>query len=576
MILSNMSSCDNADNVINIKNHLSTSKRILMYALAFCGTAMEYYNYMLFIYLMRYWSAALGSTSYHQYLNGSIIVLITSLCRPFAAHIIGMISDIMGRRTALFGCATISALSCIAMSYLPLLPTDNRVVVVAFLFICRLSQIIGAAGSLNNSPIFLMEHDEDNKGFISGFMWSGSIFGMLLAAIAETFANANTWQVFFRIGGIAWIIGFCIMFILKEGSGYKKQPTSSQHHKSFIVKNIATICIAAGISGSFYYFTTYIPILWRHELMYNHEYCQLNMASRLFQLDMVLRYCRVYILSIYILAIFMSGWLSDHNKEDEDSKLEAPVKKFSIWYLICAIMADAIAFGAPICADQDPINAMVCILLIYILAIFITAWLSEYNKKAEDSEIAAPARYHIIIRTSIFPLIAGIIAFGAVIYGYTPLNAVILWWLLMIQYVISAFSFKKSMLLNAIYMLIICVLHILSIAYHLDISVCIYGVAMLVLGGYVGPSHRLLYEMYPSEYRSRNISSCYSIGTAVFGGLCNPVCMMLNEISPAMPCLFCIVSVIMFIIGLSLNIYDTRRDREQFAESRSIQSAHSQ
>jgi MFS family permease len=505
-----MSSCDNADNVINIKDHLSTSKRILMYALAFCGTAMEYYNYMLFIYLMHYWSAALGSTSYHQYLNGSIIVLITSLCRPFAAHIIGMISDIMGRRTALFGCATISALSCIAMSYLPLLPTHNRVAVVAFLFICRLSQIIGAAGSLNNSPIFLMEHDEDSKGFISGFMWSGSIFGMLLAAIAETFANTNTWQVFFRIGGVAWIIGFFIMFILKEGSGYKKQTTSSQHHKSFMVKNIATICIAAGISGSFYYFTTYIPILWRDELMYNHEYCQLNMASRLFQLDIVLRYCRIYILSIYILSIFMSGWLSDHNKEDE------------------------------------------------------------------DGGIAAPERYHIIIRTCIFLLIAGIIAFGAVIYGYTPLNGVILWWLLIIQYVISEFSFKKSMLLSAIYMLIICVLHILSIVYHLDISVCIYGVAMLVLGGYVGPSHRLLYEMYPSEYRSRNISSCYSIGTAVFGGLCNPVCMMSNKISPAMPCLFCIVSVIMFIIGLSLNIYDTRRDREQFAESRSIQSVHSQ
>lgn len=504
-----MSSSENPNNVINIKNHLSTSKRILMYALAFCGTAMEYYNYMLFIYLMRYWSAALGSVSYNQYLNGFMIVLITSLCRPFAAHIIGMISDIMGRRTALFGCATISALSCIAMSYLPLLPIDNRVIVITFLFICRLLQVIGAAGSLNNSPIFLMEHDEDNKGFISGFMWSGSIFGMLLAAIAETFANANTWQVFFRIGGIAWIIGFCIMFILKEGSGYKKQATSSQHHKSFMIKNISTICIAAGISGSFYYFTTYIPLLWRHELMYNHKYCQLDMASRLFQLDIVLRYCRVYILSIYILAIFMSGWLSDHNKEDEYGGIVTGVK---------------------------------------------------YN----------------IISLCIFSLIVGIIAFGTGIYVITPVSTVILWWLLMIQNAISAFSFKKSMLLNATYMLIICVLHILSIVYHLDASIYIYGVAMLVLGGYVGPSHRLLYEMYPSEYRSRNISSCYSIGTAVFGGLCNPVCMMLNEINPAMPCLFCIVSVIIFIIGLSLNIYDTRRDREQFAESRNTQSVHSQ
>ena len=387
------------------------NNKIFMYTLSFVGSAIEYYNYMLFIYLMPYWSTMLGDVNQGQ-ISGFGIVLIAALFRPFAADIIGIIADSFSRKLALFIAASVSAVASIIMSCLPLmcLYVSNKVILLCIVSVCRLLNVISAASSLNNSPIFLMDQDPGKKGFISGFMWAGSVFGMFMAAVAEFYSTETSWAYFFSIGAMVWFVGFLIMFFVKEGQRKNHKIGKQDASVSKLTINsrdIATIAIAGGISGSFYYLTAYIPIV-------------VGKSNTGF---------RLHTLFVYVLSVFLSGSLSDLKKTDSQKFLGQSM-------ILCAVLL-----------------LPLCVLNTYMV-----------NK-------------HCISLTQLFSIIA--------------------------------------------------------------------------LGGFVGPSHKLLYNMHPDHCRSRSISRNYSIGTSIFGGCCGYICIMLNKIHSILPSVFCCLCLCLFIFGVT-------------------------
>lgn len=472
---------------INANISQKSTKKFLTYFLSFCGSAMEYYNYMLFIYLIPYWSSVLGQVAHSQYMNGFIIVLITSLCRPFAAHIIGTISDVVGRRVVLFVSAGMSAIASGIISLLPYIVkyvTNNHVILLFIVLICRLLQVIGAAGSLNNSPIFLMDHYPAKKGFISGLMWGGSIFGMMLAAIAESYTTHTTWPRFFQIGGITWIIGFLIMRLLSEGKDHIKSTVSNDQDPYLRLKDLAAICIAAGISGSFYYMTTYIPILFK-------TYYPLYNAGHF----------RFYTLAIYGLSCFMSGLAADTQAKSHQVREPRLHSQYTFHIQYITKLMQFIIFG----------------LILYFMYLM---------------------NIHNIIDLSFILLL-----------------------FIMIQSNLYSFILQQSMRLHAVFISILCVLSTILVLNHHNAFILIHGICMMILSGCVGPSHYLLYDMYRIA-KSKHISRGYSIGTAIFGGLCGPICLSLSKITPGLSSIFCIFSIVVYIIGITLNIYCTRHDSE--------------
>ena len=95
---------------------------------------------------------------------------------------------------------------------------------------------------------------------------------------------------------------------------------------------------------------------------------------------------------------------------------------------------------------------------------------------------------------------------------------------------------------------------IIPIAYTIiPDAIILHPLLMLSLGLFVGPSHRLLYDLFPPQHRYKSTSFYYGLGTAIFGGSAGYICMQLQRISPALPLFFILTCSILGGTGLILS-----------------------
>jgi MHS family proline/betaine transporter-like MFS transporter len=78
-------------------------------------------------------------------------------------------------------------------------------------------------------------------------------------------------------------------------------------------------------------------------------------------------------------------------------------------------------------------------------------------------------------------------------------------------------------------------------------SLPLHFINILVLGVFVGPSHAILYKLFPTEYRYRGISIAYGIGTSLIGGLTPFVCTYFSQKIPVFPAIW-----LMFVAVIGL------------------------
>ena len=308
------------------------------------GSCLEYYNYSLFIYLIPIWGKELFAPGSDQNFKGFGIICLTSLIRPIAASLIGKIGDKAGRRYALFVCAGLMSTACLAMSYLPRYDNYNFLtkynLLTLTIILCRLFQIASVSGKLNGSAIFLIEHLPNKAGLISGFMWSITVIGMLIAALVEYACsismNPNSWRLPIRIGGIVGFIGFIAIKYLSEGKEYVESKNNKNQEKFLSAKdktfaNLTIACVGSAIGGIFYYSITYIPQL--------HKGINLS--------DIALN--RVNLLLIYCLSVLLGGLLS-HKLQHKKSN--------TVWiYLVALVIVILTVSSSPLYLNSKVKNS---------------------------------------------------------------------------------------------------------------------------------------------------------------------------------------------------------------------------
>lgn len=276
---------------------------ILSIITVLAGCGLEYYAYMLFTVMAPIIAPIFngGGDSHASLASTYLVVFLAALVRPIGGLVIGYIGDKKGRNVALFWAMMIMSASSFAIT---LLPTYAQIGAWCgmFLLVCRMMQTMSAAGELNGAAIFLIETLADlrkrsTKGLASGLAWCFTVFGMFGASVASYHCNSENWRIPFFIGGFIGL--FAILLRLMPKANHGSAPAAKKPANFNFVRSVtASILVAAGISGMFYY-----------NMVFMIGYLQLHMDP------LTVRQYGMYYYLTYALVLLFAGILSDYVKK---------------------------------------------------------------------------------------------------------------------------------------------------------------------------------------------------------------------------------------------------------------------
>jgi|GEM_PF-3346978 len=374
------------------------------------GSALEYYDYMLFAFMLPVigpiFNGPGDSLSVLQ--SSSFILFMGALMRPLGGLLIGYIGDKKGRNLALFWSMMIMAASSFLIAFLPSYAQIGAWAVF-FLFLCRMAQTMSAAGELNGAAIYLIEtldtseYKRSKKGLASGLAWSFTVLGMFGGTVASYHSSPDSWKWAFMLGGTIVLFAILLRMMPKANHGPAHSPKKTLENFKFMRSVTASILLAAGLSGMFYYNMIFLNLYWQIRID-----------------NVIVREYYMYYFLAYAAALLVAGIISDYVK-----------KKHVMMLVSCVLLA---ACGIP-----------------------------------------------------------------------TLLNN--------------------------------------SLHFHF--------INVILLALYVGPSHSILFDLFPREYRYRGVSTAYSIGTSLIGGATTYSCAKLAKYGADCGCAYYPAFWLMFVASLA-------------------------
>ncbi|MBL3688213.1 MFS transporter [Leucobacter zeae] len=181
-------------------------------ASAFAGTAMEWYDYILYGTA----SAVVFTKLFFPAEDVAVATLLSFatfaagfIARPLGALIFGHIGDRVGRRAAVVGSIVLMGLATGVIGLLPTYASAGVFAALALLLL-RLCQGISAGGEWGGAMVLVMEHaPESRRGIYSAIPQLGSPVATLLSTGALTIVSTLPDEDFFSWG---WRIPFLLAF----------------------------------------------------------------------------------------------------------------------------------------------------------------------------------------------------------------------------------------------------------------------------------------------------------------------------------------------------------------------------
>lgn len=257
---------------------------------AFAGTAMEWYDYILYGTA----SAIVFTRLFFPAENLAIATLLSFatfaagfVARPLGALIFGHIGDRIGRRAAVVGSITLMGLATGLIGVLPTYETAGVLAAVALLFF-RLCQGISAGGEWGGAMVLVLEHAPKSKhGIYSAIPQLGSPIATLLStgalSIVSTLPDDDFfswgWRIPFLLAFPFLAVGLYLRFKVEESPVFKELQASNEVVKVPILSAIRHTGgrmvlggMAALLGGSgFFIVTTFIISYGTQELGYDRQ-----------------------------------------------------------------------------------------------------------------------------------------------------------------------------------------------------------------------------------------------------------------------------------------------------------------
>ena len=209
------------------------------------------------------------------------LFFIAYIARPLGAFILGMLSDIYGRKNVLMGSIVVMGLATTAIG---LLPTNQSIgLLAAFaLLVLRIIQSIACGSEFLNSVSFLVESGQDKgKGFRACFTSFGIMSGMLIASLTTELLFSRmtpdneywVWRLPFLFAGIGTLAGLYVRMNIPESLQYilyySNKPKPKAHeiitqsmklfkHHPFLF-NYAFVTSFLSVASTFLFYV-YVPI----------------------------------------------------------------------------------------------------------------------------------------------------------------------------------------------------------------------------------------------------------------------------------------------------------------------------
>lgn len=282
------------------------------------GNIVEAYDMSICYFLSSELSQVLLGESKGQPTVMLSLIFIAYLAKPIGAFILGLLSDLYGRKNVLIGSIVIMGFST---SLIGFIPGYDRIGLFAagFLLALRIIQSM-ALGSefLNSSSLLVESGNNKQRGFRGCWSSVGVKAGYLVACLAVEGMHyyssshpelVNLWRIPFFLALIITISGFYIRVKMPESLAYvlyyanREKPSTRDIYKqslSFVKKHpfmfhFAFFSSFLSVTTGFFFYL-YIPL---HAIQFAHLSRSLIMASNTLSLVFV------------TLLIPIFGWISD-------------------------------------------------------------------------------------------------------------------------------------------------------------------------------------------------------------------------------------------------------------------------
>jgi len=294
------------------------SNDIKILSLASLGGALEYYDFIIFIFFASTFSGQFfpaDLSPFWKTLNTYGAFAIAYFMRPIGGVIMAHFGDLVGRKRMFTLSIVLMALPTFCIGFLP---TFEHIGYAAplLLLLMRMLQGIAIGGEIPGAWVFVSEHVPAKRvGIANGFVTSGLTLGILLGSLMALLINSSfskadiadyAWRIPFIVGGVLGFVTVYLRGYLHETPVFKMMqelktlnqglPIAAvwQNHKpSILISILATWMLTAGIV---------VVILFAPELM----------KSELFSIPAKITLTmQSFTIMALALGCIVTGWLCD-------------------------------------------------------------------------------------------------------------------------------------------------------------------------------------------------------------------------------------------------------------------------
>ena len=203
-------------------------------ALAALGGALEFYDFVVFVFFTKALSAVFFPPSMSEWLRQLQTFGIFAagyLARPAGGIVIAHFGDLLGRKKMFTLSILLMAVPTLGMGLLPTYASVGAAAPVLLLFL-RILQGAAIGGEVPGAWVFVSEHvPERHTGFAVGTLTAGLTAGILLGSLVATSINTAFtpsevaqfgWRVPFLLGGAFGLVAVYLRRFLQETPVFKQ------------------------------------------------------------------------------------------------------------------------------------------------------------------------------------------------------------------------------------------------------------------------------------------------------------------------------------------------------------------
>jgi MFS family permease len=234
-----------------------TRKDIRTLALASLGSALEYYDFTVFVFFAAVIGQVFfppGMPEWLRQAQAFAIFAVGFLVRPLGGVVIAHFGDRYGRKKLFVFTLLMMALPTLLIGFLPTYAMVGFWAPVLLLAM-RILQGLAVAGEVPGSAVFVSEHVPGSRvGMACASLFGALYFGLFLGALAGALTsslmdkeslNAYGWRLAFIAGGVFGLVSVYLRRFLEETPLFEEVKATKQLAKSVPLKLVVKHHLAA-------------------------------------------------------------------------------------------------------------------------------------------------------------------------------------------------------------------------------------------------------------------------------------------------------------------------------------------